>query len=512
MKKIISIALLLFSASIIFGMENVCISSIDKSQDSIAIICDDNVTLPISNKLLTYLENFKFLFIKSDFQPEFQLEEIKANKIEFQSISSNIVEKIFSCIEAVDTVIAQQHNSITKIVNARQVPSKIDPITISSSWSEQVSLNVVDLVSKVDADVQSCSIALQATSQVISDFTIENSIYINNIFIAKNVLNLLQPILTQYTEAELIELVLATNFLGIPWLTNAIMSALVNKNTASLNNELDEKSIGDNIVEYFRASLNNELLPFIEKNHHLQRLGVDEFSLGDFVALYGMPQLTDEGKLLLKSKKLTSLNGAELPTQVKFLNLSCNYLSKIPEHFLKNVPDLEELYLYQNRLTTLIPENFSSLSKLKRIYLSFNLLNTVCEDLFIHNPNLDFLSLYSNYIQSLPEKLFDSNPNIRTINFSKNNIITIPEKLFAKLEKLQILELSKNQISALMPIHIQNNPLEFLSLQSNNLKNIELDKFNSIKTIFLHNNKFDPQIMSKLYSMMINGTQFIKLR
>uniref|UniRef100_A0A2K6GMW2 Leucine rich repeats and immunoglobulin like domains 1 n=1 Tax=Propithecus coquereli TaxID=379532 RepID=A0A2K6GMW2_PROCO len=192
---------------------------------------------------------------------------------------------------------------------------------------------------------------------------------------------------------------------------------------------------------------------------------------------------------------LAALPG-DLPSWTRSLNLSYNKLSEIDPAGFEDLPNLQEVYLSNNELTT-IPSLGAASSHVISLFLQHNKIRSVegtqlkaylsLEVLDLSSNNitevrsscfprglpLKELNLASNRIGTLESGAFDGlSRSLLTLRLSKNRITRLPVKAF-KLPRLTQLDLSRNRIRLIEGLTFQGlDSLEVLKLQRNNISNL----------------------------------------
>ncbi|XP_069332140.1 leucine-rich repeats and immunoglobulin-like domains protein 1 isoform X4 [Eulemur rufifrons] len=192
---------------------------------------------------------------------------------------------------------------------------------------------------------------------------------------------------------------------------------------------------------------------------------------------------------------LAALPG-DLPSWTRSLNLSYNKLSEIDPADFEDLPNLQEVYLSNNELTTIpslgaasshVVSLFLQHNKIRSVegtqlkaYLSLEVLdlssNNITEvrsSCFPHGLPLRELNLASNRIGTLESGAFDGlSRSLLTLRLSKNRITRLPVKAF-KLPRLTQLDLNRNRIRLIEGLTFQGlDSLEVLKLQRNNISNL----------------------------------------
>ena len=133
--------------------------------------------------------------------------------------------------------------------------------------------------------------------------------------------------------------------------------------------------------------------------------------------------------------------------QLTVLRLDNNQLTELPDP-IYNLPNLQQLYLYDNQL-----------KELPNLYF----------------PNLIIFDLENNQLIKLPK--FNL-PNLERLSLSNNQLIEIPR---FNLPNLQRLYLSNNQLTEIPTLSLSNLPnLQYLNLHNNPLSEIEKDRLKSV--------------------------------
>ena len=143
-------------------------------------------------------------------------------------------------------------------------------------------------------------------------------------------------------------------------------------------------------------------------------------------------------------------------------------LTSLPKS-IHNLSKLQELYLYENKITDISSLMGKSLTSLENLDLRKNGISSIPSGTF--PPSLANLNLSDNQISEFPLELLINCPGIHTFDVSYNRISVIPEKLAASLNPtLRHLNLDSNQISTI-PVDLLNAPnLEHLDLSYNRIE------------------------------------------
>lgn len=164
-----------------------------------------------------------------------------------------------------------------------------------------------------------------------------------------------------------------------------------------------------------------------------------------------------------------------------FLSMSRNKLTRINSKFLSLLFNLNELDLSGNQIESIESNSFDSLEKLTKLDLSFNRIKHLNLRNFKKMPNLEKIFLQSNQIYSINFIIFNhQSSSLYLVDLSANNLTKIEFKYSNKFNKLSLLRLSFNK-------------LETFDLDSNKAPNL--------KMLFLENN-FLSRIPSDLTSLI----------
>ncbi|XP_056128945.1 leucine-rich repeats and immunoglobulin-like domains protein 1 [Lampris incognitus] len=186
----------------------------------------------------------------------------------------------------------------------------------------------------------------------------------------------------------------------------------------------------------------------------------------------------------------------DLPVRTVSLNLGHNKLTTINTEVFAGLPNLRELRLDHNELTS-IPDLGEAASKIVSLYLHHNKIRSIdsrrtrelmaVETLDLSNNDITDLRghcfpaglqikdlyLSNNKISILePGALNHLGPTLQVLRLSRNRISQVPVKAF-KLPKLTQLELNRNRIRQVEGLTFQGlSSLEVLKLQRNNISKL----------------------------------------
>nr|XP_050027709.1 leucine-rich repeats and immunoglobulin-like domains protein 3 [Dermacentor andersoni] len=189
-------------------------------------------------------------------------------------------------------------------------------------------------------------------------------------------------------------------------------------------------------------------------------------------------------------------------TQLKRLKAAHNKLSAVPD--LGSHPHLTELNLAHNAIPQLTSD-LKKLPQLKNLDLSFNKITSISGGVFTNSSNLQYLSLSSNKISSIEKGSLDNLTSLQTLQLNRNRLATIPKNLFLNLKSLKQLELDKNRIRAIEGLSFKGlEALESLSLRKNLISHLSDGAFyylGKIQTLNLDLNNITAVTNGWLYGL-----------
>ncbi|XP_070501610.1 uncharacterized protein [Chironomus tepperi] len=172
-----------------------------------------------------------------------------------------------------------------------------------------------------------------------------------------------------------------------------------------------------------------------------------------------------------------------------------NHITALPENLFSSKKNLKILNLQQNQIEYLPSNIFNSLTELHELVLNNNKLQLIDTKWFRNLSSLKKLVLGENQIAEIPDKSFEFMTNLEELHLHKNRIKLLNPNSFVGLHNLKILGLHSNEITDLP--HNSFEPLknlERLSLISNSLAIIDAASFGVHKNlvdIYLGSNRID---------------------
>ncbi|XP_061831352.2 leucine-rich repeat and immunoglobulin-like domain-containing nogo receptor-interacting protein 1-B [Nerophis lumbriciformis] len=137
-----------------------------------------------------------------------------------------------------------------------------------------------------------------------------------------------------------------------------------------------------------------------------------------------------------------------IPTETRLLDLSINRLKLIgPEEFI-NYPQLEELQLNENIISSIESGAFSNLMNLRTLGLRNNQLKLIQLGVFTGLNNLTQLDISENKIVILLDYMFQELYNLRVLEVGDNDLVFISPRSFHGLSNLETLNIEGYKLSS----------------------------------------------------------------
>ncbi len=170
-------------------------------------------------------------------------------------------------------------------------------------------------------------------------------------------------------------------------------------------------------------------------------------------------------QLWLNNNQLTSIS--ELSTMTVLANLRELHVTnnKLEELNLNLFNTFPMLYVFNagfNDVHSIIPKNNGLLQNLEVLFLNNNKLASLPTHTFSSCPQLQALYLQDNALNSLPDSCFKGLGNLRLLYLQNNALTTLPAHIFSDLKNIHVLYLRNNALEKLEKNW--NNGLENISL------------------------------------------------
>ncbi|XP_076012898.1 leucine-rich repeats and immunoglobulin-like domains protein 1 [Genypterus blacodes] len=173
----------------------------------------------------------------------------------------------------------------------------------------------------------------------------------------------------------------------------------------------------------------------------------------------------------------------DLPTWTVSLNLGNNELTDINVEVFANLPNLRELRLDHNELTS-IPDLGQAASKIESLYLHHNKILSIEGRRTRELVSVETLDLSNNDITELRSHCFPAGLQIRDLYLNNNKISVLELGALDHLSStLQILRLSRNRISQVPVRAFQLPRLTLLDLHRNRIRQVEGLTFQGLSSL-----------------------------
>jgi Leucine-rich repeat (LRR) protein len=171
---------------------------------------------------------------------------------------------------------------------------------------------------------------------------------------------------------------------------------------------------------------------------------------------------------------------------LKYLDLSSNMISELPDNFFINSIQLLHLNLSRNSIRKIDGQIFLPIQNLIELDLGFNQLEILDEGSFSTLFKLEFLDLSHNRLRILDQSIFGDNylGELRTILLNNNKILK-QIAFFFDYPHSYVINLAGSNLTEI-PLVIRNNILQIeeLDFSSNCLKSIQISFFKMTNLIF----------------------------
>lgn len=169
----------------------------------------------------------------------------------------------------------------------------------------------------------------------------------------------------------------------------------------------------------------------VDRVENLKIVGCSEFIVLDAVERYINIRTLD-----ISYSHYRTLDWLDLSLKrLQKFNASHNEISSIWMLF-ENVPQITEIDLSHNRLTTINSSTFGRVEKLKMVHLSQNALKDIANDTFSNASHLQMIDLNDNHISCIP--VFSKAKHLKTIHIKRNRITAFNYCLYTKMNAVSI--------------------------------------------------------------------------
>ena len=181
---------------------------------------------------------------------------------------------------------------------------------------------------------------------------------------------------------------------------------------------------------------------------------------------------------------LTVMTFTNIGTDIRYLDLSSNFLTILPPGSLDYLYSIFYLDLEGNSLATLDTELFVNLHNLAFLDLQFNALVTLDVGVFAGLHSLTYLSLSDNTLVTLDVGVFASLHSLTHLYLRNNALVTLDVAVFANLHSLALLYLSINSLVTLdVGVFSKLHSLTDLFLSDNSLVTLDVGVFTNLHNL-----------------------------
>ncbi|KAA0707803.1 Leucine-rich repeats and immunoglobulin-like domains protein 1 [Triplophysa tibetana] len=173
----------------------------------------------------------------------------------------------------------------------------------------------------------------------------------------------------------------------------------------------------------------------------------------------------------------------DLPRGTVHLNLSHNQLAAVDTDILSNLPNLREVRLDHNELTS-IPSFGDAAATIVTLYMHHNKIRRLEGSLLQNFSALETLDLSHNDITELKDYCFPPGLRIKDLYLNNNKIVYLEFGAFKNLAgSLQVLRLSRNLLTHIPVKGLELPKLTQLELSRNRLRSIEGLTFQGLSSL-----------------------------
>lgn len=182
-------------------------------------------------------------------------------------------------------------------------------------------------------------------------------------------------------------------------------------------------------------------------------------------------------------ESLTNISFVIRREKLDYLRISCAKVKTVPRNLLSLLPNLKILNLWQNKISEIENDAFSS--SLKSLDLSFNQLKRIKKETLSSATHLRDINLIHNLIEEIEDGAFNLT-DLESIQLNLNRLKTLPLNLFSNAPELTRLSLEWNQLTNISALE-KAQDLHELSLNNNpTLKDVNVLSLNySLKQLQL---------------------------
>lgn len=184
--------------------------------------------------------------------------------------------------------------------------------------------------------------------------------------------------------------------------------------------------------------------------------------------------------LILVSNEISTLEKGSLPSTIRYLHLGRNNLTSL-NGTLRELNDMEVLFLNENNLTSLDDELPAGSKQLMTIIAHHNKLQRIPQDVKTFT-NLDSIYFSDNEIRSL-DGAFKHARAIHNIFCYNNKIEYLAEDEFLEADKLETLDLAGNSIRSLNNSLLPLRDMRICNFSRNHIVEFSLDEIKGLQVL-----------------------------
>lgn len=195
-------------------------------------------------------------------------------------------------------------------------------------------------------------------------------------------------------------------------------------------------------------------------------------------------------------------------SNISYFNIGYNEIYEISEQDFEWAFNVQTLLLRNNRLTHLKERTFANLKNLKELSLSFNPLRYVDANAFEGLENLDSLEISFGFDRDdFPQDILRPFLNLQWLTLDNNNFRTISDRALLPLGQLRYLNLESNRID-IIPVNLFKDAahphLRDIRFSNNELQIILAETFanlNNLQTVMLVGNQIKVLQKNSFYNL-----------
>lgn len=235
-------------------------------------------------------------------------------------------------------------------------------------------------------------------------------------------------------------------------------------------------------MEYLSLAENNlEEIPRHILNH-MPRIGTLDSARGKIKKIFAddFRSLKSLRHLILVSNQIGMLEKNSVPKTIRYLHLGRNNLTSL-NGTLRELSDMELLFLNDNKLTSLDDELPAGSDKLMTIIAHHNHLQSVPQDLKTF-PNLDSIYFSDNEIRSF-DGVFKHSTRLHNIFAYSNKIEYLATDEFLDADQIETLDLASNMIRSLNGSLLPLRNMRICNMSRNHLAKFSLDEIRGLQSL-----------------------------